>query len=371
VQANHISITHCDAGGNGCGTYQCTSDCCTRLGSSGGGTQEVGPRTDADVDRRRSKPNPREGINPFGARALAPEVPKINASPALLSRAAALAFAPRTIYLTDDRKDWHEVKVAKPEMLDLMGATVALFRAAHAEVLPSGRVRLKTATMKQRFNLCEGEKFPDQRTGAHCSGLLIASDLVLTAGHCLQEVSRLSSDPSVAETAFVFGYRLESKGTIGEVDVPADQVRRGRVLVDSNFAGRNQPDWAIVRLDEPVAPSVASPWPKISTADLTVEREVFSVGYPSGMPVKYAPGAKITDASNPHFYTATLDVFGGNSGGGVFDSTTQALVGLVLRGGPDYADDEAHNCRVAFVCPKSGCGGERVLRISAVRLPKR
>ena len=84
--------------------------------------------------------------------------------------------------------------------------------------------------------------------------------------------------------------------------------------------------------------------------------------FPSGIPLKYAPGAEIRDISKPEFFVANLDTFGGNSGSGVYDQATKELVGILVRGDTDYVLDSG--CRGDNVCPSSGSLGEDVTRIS-------
>ncbi len=52
--------------------------------------------------------------------------------------------------------------------------------------------------------------------------------------------------------------------------------------------------------------------------------------------------------------------FGGNSGSGVFDMNTMELIGVLVRGEPDYVLRKSRRCYVANVCPLPGCDGEDV-----------
>ena len=47
-------------------------------------------------------------------------------------------------------------------------------------------VQINAATLEDAYSLCPSEAFLDQPTAASCSGTLIDDDLVLTAGHCVE-----------------------------------------------------------------------------------------------------------------------------------------------------------------------------------------
>lgn len=275
----------------------------------------------------------------------------------------ALHMTSRAIYGVDERREWHQVEDAN--VLRLARASVALFRGADTQISASN-VKLKTSTLGEDQALCPGEPFADQATGAFCSGTLVREDVVLTAGHCLREVSNKPGLPYVNALSFVFGYRVEKPGASGTTSVGADQLYHGKqVLAGEFFQAR---DWALVQLDRPVPKTVAEPvttWnPKVAKG-----QKVFVIGYPSGLPMKYAPNAEIRDVSNPAFFVANLDTFGGNSGSGVFDEATNALVGVLVRGETDYVKDETRSCMRAYVCPTSSCRGEDVTRINLVPTP--
>lgn len=78
-------------------------------------------------------------------------------------------------------------------------------------------------------------------------------------------------------------------------------------------------------------------------------------------------GAQVRDISNPGYFKADLDTFGGNSGSGVYDQATKKLVGVLVKGDTDYKEDPAKQCMIAHVCPRySDCLGEDVTRVSVV-----
>jgi len=271
------------------------------------------------------------------------------------------AVRTRTIYGHDDREEWFQIH--DESVSALARASVALFDASGA-IRESKGVSLKTVSLQKAQGLCATERYAAQPAGAFCSGTLVRPDVVLTAGHCVREIDDSRSPPPLPDVRFVFGYRLETAQS-NPVSIPAEQVFAGREVLGGE-RGETR-DWALVRLDRPVPAAIAKPISEWDPMPVKIGQKVFVIGYPSGIPLKYAPGASVQDTSNPGYFKADLDTFGGNSGSGVFDQATKKLIGVLVRGDTDYVKDPSGKCMQAKVCPRyADCRGEDVTRISAV-----
>ena len=235
-------------------------------------------------------------------------------------------------------------------------SSLALVDASTLVPLPDGRSRLVAATLGQVQGLCPGQRFAAEPTAAFCSGVLVAPDLAVTAGHCVNAAS-------LAQTRFVFGYKVENGHT--QTDIPARDVYRGRrILATAEDDGGA--DYAIVRLDRKVQGHQAARL--LHPGTVVVGRPVFIVGYPSGLPAKIAAGAHVLRTSRDGYLEADLDAFGGNSGSPVFDAGTHAVVGILVRGENDYVT--RGGCRVVNVLPdRAGHEAATLARIIAARLP--
>jgi hypothetical protein len=277
----------------------------------------------------------------------------------------ATRYSTRTIYgPTDERKDFY--LIGDESVKSLARSSVALFESGVLQ--PSaGNLSLKTKLLKDVQKLCAGEKFATQPSGAFCSGTLVSPDTVLTAGHCVREISNDESISPLPDVRFVFGYWMQDAAS-APAAIPSAQVFAGKDVLGGEK--NDARDWALVRLDRAVPDTIAKPVTDWTVDPVKKGQRVFVIGYPSGIPLKFAPGAHVRDDSNPGFFVADLDTFGGNSGSGVYDQATKKLAGVLVRGDTDYLQDKANKCWRVHVCPQNGCRGEDVTRISVVQAPK-
>src|SRR5262249_25906156 len=147
----------------------------------------------------------------------------------------------------------------------------------------------------------------------------------------------------------------------------AGGVSEGRALGGGNGA-EGGAEWSLVRLERGVT---GRPPLKLRTSGkIGNQAGVFVIGHPSGLPVKYAPGARVRDNTPASHFVANLDTYGGNSGSPVVHTSTQGVEGLPVPGENDYVSNGT--CQVSQRCPSTGCRGEDVTRsrVWAAKVPK-
>jgi len=155
--------------------------------------------------------------------------------------------------------------------------------------------------------------------GHFCTGFLVKPDVTATAAHFAHE-------GNAGNLRFVFGYHM-SDGDTPVTQVPKDNVYAGTGILKRVYDRQSGSDWALVKLDRPVRHWNTA---VLSRRDIRKGEPVYVLGHPCGLPLKYVPGAPVTQI-HADYFSAELTIYGGNSGSPVFNSAHE-LVGMVVRG---------------------------------------
>jgi MYXO-CTERM domain-containing protein len=236
------------------------------------------------------------------------------------------------VYGDDDRREVYDhpnddLRRVAQESIAALITTSSISRQ------PGGDYSLFAFSLKDSRGLCDDEPFGNQPVAASCSGVLIADDLVLTAGHCI------SRERPCEEFKYVV-YSCERVAL--ESDPPTNDLT---------------PDFAVVQLDRPVegghTPVTIRPATPLEQGD-----PIAMIGFGSGLPAKIDSGASVADAraDRRDFFVVNLDAFEGHSGSATFDAESR-LAGILLGGRvPDYVTDPTEGCARANVFADSEAG---------------
>ncbi len=252
----------------------------------------------------------------------------------------------KVIYGTDDRIDVYQE--TDLQRLRWAASTCALVKTIDMTGNVDGSYTLIPAPFQQfGRDACPDEPFGDQPAIASCSGFMVGSDLIATAGHCY-------SAASLSSIRFVFGFDMLAVDAPALL-IPSEQVYQGVEVVGRLLSGVY--DYAIVRVDRPITAPDARPFRIRREGTIGIGEEVGVIGHPSGLPKKiaFSSTTRVRANADPGFFVANLDTYGGNSGSPVINTTTGILEGILVRGEVDYViNGECFNSNV--VADNSGRG---------------
>lgn len=257
------------------------------------------------------------------------------------------------VYGDDDRVDVYAS--SNQFYVDLSLATAAMIKNSKLQVL-GDEVKINGRSLEAR-GMCASERFSHQSTAASCSGFLVGPNLLVTAGHCIENMSDCRSND------WVFDYKVEND-TQSNVTVAKSSVYKCKRIISQSLDRRTKDDYALIELDRKVTDRNPA---KYRTAG-KVKRgtELVVIGHPSGLPTKIADGAQVRSV-NKVYFQANLDTYGGNSGSAVFNAQTGEVEGILVRGERDYVYNSRKGCYETNYLSDNGGRGEDVTLITNIK----
>ena len=265
----------------------------------------------------------------------------------------------KVIYGTDNRQDLKDSPLTDFQRLAL--STAVQIKQSYFTLLPNGNLQLEaTETLKKQINVCDDEPFATQLAVGNCSGFLVSSDLLVTAGHCMDSQSDCEN--------FVWAFDY-AEGKMKDSQLSKENVYNCKKILKQTVDQVTMNDYAVIQLDRPV--TNRAPLNFRLEGSVKLGDSLVVIGHPSGLPTKIAGGATVQQVEHPAYFQADLDTYGGNSGSAVFNAQTGEVEGILVRGAKDYVFDRERGCYLSNRCEKMDaenriCEGESVSRISAV-----
>jgi hypothetical protein len=212
--------------------------------------------------------------------------------------------------------------------------------------------------VQAKVSFCSDERFVEQPNPGMCSGFLIAPDLIMTAGHCV-ELENFCS-----EYRWVFDFKVDAQTQEAGLAVRPEDIYSCKRVITNALNMSLMLDHAIIQLDRPVFDR--TPLTLRTTGSVSETDELMVIGSPSGLPLKVAAGAKVRKNEHPFYFSANLDTFQGNSGSAVFNASTGIVEGVLVRGEEDFVFNGLNKCVEANKCGDGECRGEDISRITSV-----
>lgn len=246
----------------------------------------------------------------------------------------------RNVFGVDDRKSTIYYTYDDYTRATAVMVYKSMFDGSYIQAPSLGDLLLDIYRPKGATYVHSDVRFKDQPAAGDCSGFLIAPDILITAGHCIDY-------ENMYDVEWVFDYTDKLNYPANKrIYIPSENRYRVVEILTQVLAGRT--DYAMLRLDRPV--KGRKPFIFRTGGEVYEGQKITLLGAPFGVPLKVVENAKVTKSEGFRTYFHTdLDAFGGNSGGPVFSSLSGLIEGILVRG-PDngyfskgyYIDD---NCK--------------------------
>ncbi len=259
----------------------------------------------------------------------------------------------KVIYGNDDREDI--VNVVDNMLVEKSRSVAGMFGTNSLSVLANGDYKVVGQTLQQR-GWCSSERFSNQITSSKCTGFLIGSDILVTAGHCITK----SGD--CRNNLWAFDYKLPDANATTTI-IPKNSVYKCSSIISRVQSSTTKDDYAVIRLNRRVTDR--QPLEYRRTGKIADGNSIVMIGMPKGLPMKIAGGANVRSNTQTKYFVANTDSYAGNSGSPIFDALTGVVEGILVRGESDSVTTSA-GCNVSRICSNTGCAGEDITRITNI-----
>ncbi|WP_198658926.1 trypsin-like peptidase domain-containing protein [Winogradskyella tangerina] len=180
------------------------------------------------------------------------------------------------------------------------------------------------------IKISDDVRFLDQPAIGSCTGFLIAPDILVTAGHCINSMEEAEG------IVWVFDYTSDLKFINNrKLNFSEDNIYEVESIITSKLDDETEDDYAVLKLKRK---SDRTPYRFRTSGSVLNGGAINTIGSPKGLPLKFSTNAVVVDISPSNWFKSDIDSFPGNSGGPVFDENG-FLEGILVRGAVTYDDD--------------------------------
>ncbi|KHD88920.1 MAG: hypothetical protein OM95_05425 [Bdellovibrio sp. ArHS] len=251
------------------------------------------------------------------------------------------------IFGPDDRKDPLQV----PSKSHLANSVAVGVLSSLWTDLGNGFSSLEANRMNEF--MCQDERFSEENSIAYaCSGFLVAPDLLVTAGHCAVNFGEIHHVTDQYCEVYTWLFDYNSKMNLRKIS--NDKIYRCKEIIYATLSEAEEvQDFALIRLDRHTVNR--TPF-KIADHPIQMNDSVALLGFPMGLPLKFADNAKVFSPNHRgRSFLTDLDAFSGNSGGPVLNAKDE-VVGLLIAGNPSNSTytDPVQRCERYNSCDSNG-----------------
>ncbi len=239
----------------------------------------------------------------------------------------------RGVFGEDDRKEIKDAEGYK----DFARATAVMVskRNIYNNEFYSWSLREKIQNKYGKdVKISEDVRFLDQPAIGSCSGFLIAPDILVTAGHCINSMEEAEN------VVWIFDYTNDMKFINNrKLEFDPENIFEVESIITSKLDDDTEKgyedDYAVLKLKRK---STRAPYRFRTSGSVLEGGAINTIGSPKGLPLKFSTNATVVDNSPNTWFKSDIDSFPGNSGGPVFDQDG-FLEGILVRGAVTYDDD--------------------------------
>lgn len=226
--------------------------------------------------------------------------------------------------------------------------------------IENGQLHIQSKPLHEHVkNLCLDTPFAKTETFSRCTAFLVAPNMIVTAGHCINNQQECDE----AKWVFTSDYNplLSSPITLGQEDL----VTCKKLLAHrKNTISKN--DYALIEIKQQI--THRSPLQYRKKNQVPKGSTFFVVGHPTGLPLIITDQAKEIEGSSEFLFKINSDTFGGNSGSPVINGRTGLVEGILTDGDLDYTLNKQKKCMMPYKCLKGRCKGENAVRITNIEI---
>lgn len=272
----------------------------------------------------------------------------------LIALNPAHAYQDKVIYGEDNRRLMSELDSNNDAMAIKYSASILAQIPNWRMQSTKDTISVKTRDLKFGLNICDGEKFLEQPLVSSCTAFLVAPDMIVTAGHCIQDKYDCKKQTWVLD----YDSQADFTGPSGTITFPKDKSFTCKELV--SWSENNNLDYALIKLDREVVGRTPL---KIRREGKTAANEALMIlGHPLGLPKMLADNIFIRDNTPTYYFKTNADTFSGNSGSPAIGMTSGLVEGILVRGDDDFEMDLDLGCQKMVRCGNKDCRGESVQR---------
>lgn len=261
--------------------------------------------------------------------------------------------------------------------------TVLVVHQDSLHELQSGDYLLEAKKMSDRIIKKHKKKlsidspfFFKNQPSAHAvgSGFFIKKDIIVTASHLfypygepkiphhqMRYISHFDNSFTKVQTLTSEPITAKNGNSYQGIIIPRSQIHESIEVLDYEIGNS---DWYIVRLKQEHQTDITDA--DLSSSFNNSGGRLYSCGHGLALPKKICLDGKTTENNidNQYFFNCNLDFFGGNSGSPVYDATNHQVIGILVRGFPDFFEDNGQIHPFYFESENNG--NEQCQRIDPV-----